>query len=269
MTNLLRAHHHNPQTSANQINNYEGLVYFKTQSDFQLLYMVLEGSDLYCYGDETREKLKFMHSMVSCHIRCDEGYQIEIKGKQCRQIQIKLSESFKRVFYLSCPEDKNRWLEKLTKPTRQRNFEVLYDKEQLLGEGFFGKVYRVKSRETGETCAVKIIEKTKMQQHELQLHFNEIEVLKVCSDHKNIVNLIDYMEDGYYIYMITELVDGPDLFDYIKRVEVNERALKDIMSDLCSGLAYCHELGIVHRDIKLENIMIGLTQIPSADGSSS
>ncbi len=55
-----------------------------------------------------------------------------------------------------------------------------------------------------------------MQKHELHLHFNEIEILKVCSDHKNIIKLIDYFEDAYTIYLVTELIDGPDLFDYIK-----------------------------------------------------
>lgn len=75
-----------------------------------------------------------------------------------------------------------------------------------------------------------------MQRHELHLHFNEIETLKVCCDHKNIVNLLDYHEDAYHIYMVTELIEGPDLFDYIKKVKVTERMLVDIMRDIFCGL---------------------------------
>lgn len=109
---------------------------------------------------------------------------------------------------------------------------------------------------------MKVIDKTCMQRHELHLHFNEIETLKVCCEHKNIVNLLDYYEDAHHIYMVTELIEGREFFDYIKTVAVSERILRDIMNDLFCGLLYTHELGVVHRDIKLENIMISIeTQI--------
>ena len=75
-----------------------------------------------------------------------------------------------------------------------------------------------------------------MQRHELHLHFNEIEILKVCCDHKNIVNLMDYHEDAHNVFIVTELIDGPDFFDYIKQTSVSERMLKDIISELSCGL---------------------------------
>jgi 5'-AMP-activated protein kinase catalytic alpha subunit len=120
--------------------------------------------------------------------------------------------------------------------------------------------------ETQEKVAVKIIDKTQMQRHELHLHFNEIESLKVCCGHTNILNLLDYQEDSYQIYMVTELIEGSDLFDYIKKVNVNERMLREIMQELFMGMQYFHELGIVHRDIKLENIMIGITSTTDSQG---
>ena len=75
-----------------------------------------------------------------------------------------------------------------------------------------------------------------MQRHELHLHYNEIEMLKVCCGHKNIVNLLDYYEDAHEIYIVTEFIDGPDFYDYIKRVSLSERMLKDIISEVCCGL---------------------------------
>ena len=57
---------------------YESYVFFKTQNEFQRLYLVLEGSDLYCYSDENRTKQKFMHSMINCHIKCDESLLVPI-----------------------------------------------------------------------------------------------------------------------------------------------------------------------------------------------
>ena len=84
-------------------------------------------------------------------------------------------------------------------------------------------------------------------------------MLKVCADHPSVLKLVDYFEDAIYIHLVTEQIEGPDLFDYIKQVKVDELGLKEIMKKLLNGLGYLHNLGVVHRDIKLENIMIGLT----------
>ena len=68
------------------------------------------------------------------------------------------------------------------------------------------------------------------------MHFNEIEILKVCCNHKNIVNLLDYHEDANEIFIVTELIDGTDFFDYIKRKNLSERMLKDLLIEVCCGL---------------------------------
>lgn len=65
---------------------------------------------------------------------------------------------------------------------------------------------------------------------------------------------------------MTELIEGPDFFDYIKRNSITERMLKDLIIDVCCGLKYSHELGIAHRDIKLENVMIGTKIFTDSQG---
>jgi serine/threonine protein kinase len=89
-------------------------------------------------------------------------------------------------------------MDQLKKATRNtRVLDEIYTKLLLLGEGFFGKVYSgYPKRYPSEKVAIKVIDKSQMQRHELHLHYNEIEVLKVCSDHPCILKLIDYFEDA-------------------------------------------------------------------------
>jgi hypothetical protein len=73
-------------TTEAQYLSHESYVYFKTQNDYQRLYLVLEGQDLTCYLDETKKKIKFMHSLVSCNIKCDQTVVVQIQGIDYRQI---------------------------------------------------------------------------------------------------------------------------------------------------------------------------------------
>lgn len=75
--------------------------------------------------------------------------------------------------------------------------------------------------------------------------------------HPNIVRLIDMIETDRYIGIILEYASGGELFDYI----LNHRYLKDhsarrLFSQLVSGVGYLHKKGIVHRDLKLENLLL-------------
>ena len=159
-----------------------------------------------------------MHSMVGCQIKCDVTVDIEVAGTPgYKQVQIKLSEAFKRVFYVHGDSEKEEWLKRLIKATRNRTIDESYSKKDLLGEGYFGKVYLGSPKANpNEKVAIKVIDKSQMQRHELHLHFNEVEILKVCSDHSSVLKLIDYFEDASQIHFVTELIEGPDLFDYIK-----------------------------------------------------
>ena len=76
---------------------------------------------------------------------------------------MKLSESFKRVFYVSSDTEKDAWLEKLKRGTRNRDKDEHYVKGKLLGEGFFGKVYAGHPiNSPDERVAIKVINKQEM-----------------------------------------------------------------------------------------------------------
>jgi calcium-dependent protein kinase len=84
----------------------------------------------------------------------------------------------------------------------------------------------------------------------------EVELLRQL-DHPNILKVYEaYHFDGHYC-IITELCDGGSLSAFIRQGRrFTDRAIRTIMGKLMSALVYLHELGIVHRDIKLDNILL-------------
>eukprot|EP00826_Nyctotherus_ovalis_P055976 TRINITY_DN748_c0_g13_i1.p1 TRINITY_DN748_c0_g13~~TRINITY_DN748_c0_g13_i1.p1 ORF type:complete len:416 (-),score=149.56 TRINITY_DN748_c0_g13_i1:109-1356(-) len=84
----------------------------------------------------------------------------------------------------------------------------------------------------------------------------EIAILKSL-DHPNIVKLNEFFTDERYYYLVTEFVEGGELFDEITRRKfMTERTAAHIMKQLLSTIVYCHKRKIVHRDLKPENILI-------------
>ena len=94
---------------------------------------------------------------------------------------------------------------------------------------------------------------------------NEIEILKICQ-HPNILKLYDIIENHEKIYIITEKIEGPDLFTYLenKNFDIDEIESNKIIKRLASALLYLNIFCIVHRDIKPENIIL-TTNEPNYD----
>ena len=151
------------------------------------------------------------------------------------------------------------WIEKLRISQNYRKFSDFFSKDesaQALGEGSFGKVYKAKQIATGKLVAVKQIDKTSMDRFEMQLQITEIELLKVIGSHPYIIKLVDVMEDDKNFFIVLEYLDGRDLFEFMNRNFMNEAKAKKILYSILRAVKYLHNFGIVHRDIKLENIMM-------------
>lgn len=129
---------------------------------------------------------------------------------------------------------------------------------QTLGEGEFGKVKLGWKKDGSIQVAIKLIRRESLGANPSRLPkiYREISILRDLS-HPNIVRLHEMVETDRHIGIIMEYASGGELFDYI----LNNRYLKDnaarrLFAQLVSGVGYLHKKGIVHRDLKLENLLL-------------
>ncbi|KAI9038695.1 putative serine/threonine protein kinase (Kin4) [Aspergillus affinis] len=129
---------------------------------------------------------------------------------------------------------------------------------QTLGEGEFGKVKLGWKRDGTIQVAIKLIRRETLGSNPSRLPkiYREISILRDLA-HPNIVRLHEMVETDRHIGIIMEYASGGELFDHI----LNNRYLKDnaarrLFAQLVSGVGYLHKKGIVHRDLKLENLLL-------------
>jgi len=132
----------------------------------------------------------------------------------------------------------------------------LYKIQETIGQGTFAKVKRGIERSTNKEFAIKIINKDSVDQRESIM--TEITILKNVS-HPNIMKLHHVFESTHRIYIITELLEGGELFDLISvRGSLTEAETSKIMTKVVQAVAHLHTKNICHRDLKPENILLGI-----------
>ena len=134
------------------------------------------------------------------------------------------------------------------------NPDKYYKKLRNLGSGSYGTVYLAKNILKENLVAIKVIEKVPSNIIDDMEIKNEINILKSLS-HPNIVKIYEFFDTAVDYYIVTEYCKKGELFEYINN-KYSERQLAVLFYQVFSGLCYLHEKKILHRDLKLENLMI-------------
>jgi tRNA A-37 threonylcarbamoyl transferase component Bud32 len=139
----------------------------------------------------------------------------------------------------------------LAKVNAFSQLEKKYELGALLGEGITGQVRLCTSRVDGHVYAMKSLNVSKMDHMQLAELRAEIEMLKLL-DHPNVVSLVEIFEGENNICLVMEYCGGGDLSD--RRFKA-EKDLANVLNQTLRAVAHCHKFGIIHRDLKLENIL--------------
>lgn len=137
--------------------------------------------------------------------------------------------------------------------TFDKRYEVLED----LGKGGMGRVYKVLDKEVNETVAIKLLNPEIAGDEETVERFrNELKLARKIS-HRNVCRMFDLRKDGGTYYITMEYVPGGDLKSSIRRTgPLNPGKAVFIAKQVCQGLVEAHMLGVVHCDLKSQNVMI-------------
>ena len=136
-------------------------------------------------------------------------------------------------------------------------FAGRYEVIEELGKGGMGRVYKAFDKKIKENVALKLLNpEIASDATTLERFNNEVKLARKIS-HRNVCRVYDLGEEGTTLYITMEFVTGEDLKSFIRRSgHLTEPKAIGIARQICEGLAEAHRLGVLHRDLKPQNIMI-------------
>ncbi|CAI8585788.1 unnamed protein product [Vicia faba] len=132
-----------------------------------------------------------------------------------------------------------------------------YEIGRTIGEGTFAKVKFAQNTETGESVAMKILDRSTIIKHKMADQIKrEISIMKLVR-HPYVVRLHEVLASRTKIYIILEFITGGELFDKIvHHGRLSEAEARRYFQQLIDGVDYCHSKGVYHRDLKPENLLL-------------
>lgn len=164
-------------------------------------------------------------------------------------------------YFARSQEDFANW-ERAFKKALEMRIERFYKLGHVLGEGAFSQVVIGEDVSSADKFAIKIINKESYDVREMQFIMREVKIMMKIA-HENIVNTYDIFDSMRNLHLVIEYMQGGELFDIIAdQGHLSEKVASQIIREIIKGVDYLHEVGVVHCDIKPENILCKSKQWP-------
>ena len=138
-----------------------------------------------------------------------------------------------------------------------RMLDNRYEILERIGTGGMAVVYKAKCHRLNRLVAIKILKSDLAQDEDFRRRFNAESQAVAQLSHPNIVSVYDVSRGGDVEYIVMELIDGITLKQYMeKRGQLNWRESLHFITQIMRGLSHAHSRGIIHRDIKPQNVMV-------------
>src|SRR5262245_19245370 len=128
--------------------------------------------------------------------------------------------------------------------------------QALVARGGMGVIYRARKAGGNRDVALKILPRSLAMEEEFRLRFDREARALAGLNHPNIVNLFDFGVEGDLMFLVMEFVEGVSLRHVLREKKLAPDRAVRIALDLCEALEFAHKEGIVHRDVKPENVLI-------------
>lgn len=224
------------------------LSYDALYSEFQKVSIVLRSKTLCIYNYSTKAcvsvfplQLYFVEDAKLITINDVEYFPILFHSQKNNSIRL----------FSSSKADQNEWVTSINSAMSRSFLPEKYEILRTLGAGSFGVVKLAKCKISNSLVAIKTICKANVKNS--QNLRKEVEILKLCK-HPNIVKLHNIVETSKEISLIMEYLSGHNLLQCLN-VLYEEGKIRHVIDSLAAALFYIKEFGIIHRDIKLENIL--------------
>lgn len=138
-----------------------------------------------------------------------------------------------------------------------RTLDNRYEILERIGTGGMAVVYKTRDQRLNRLVAVKVLKPDLAQDEDFRRRFNAESQAVAQLSHPNIVSVYDVSRGGDTEYIVMELIDGITLKQYMeKRGQLNWRESLHFITQIMRGLSHAHSRGVVHRDIKPQNVMV-------------
>ena len=227
-------------------------------------------NDVYIYNKDKHLKLLFpiQHLYIET---TDDNSNCNKLNKQRFPVNLfsELNDNLKQcVLFFGSYEERESFLTLIIQRTKFETFDKSrFDNQNVIDSGSFGQIIKAYDKILQKEVAIKLINKPRNNKETIKMIRNEQDICQFLQrEHfKGIVEIFEINETKDSVYIIEELVTNGNLKDYLLSNRLGEKEKITIIKQLATSIQFLHVHGIVHRDLKLENILIDKKTVNAHD----